>query len=997
MTLHRIEHAVVMDTDDVPGRGGYAVVGISRGVLQAERAFIAGNFGISDYLHDPKTENRIFYSSFRIPGGRHAFVRRFARGNELRRNNTQRRVVVHTLLLEEDVWEALHALPWLLLNASVRVEGAQSWDRLRADVPWVGYGAELPPLEWDDGDGATSGVVTKLNSRLGVIGTQLAGRAPEPRELIARVLSGLGSQTRVALPQDPGYEWVTMLAWSMLPRHDRDELAWTQHDTMNLSGVAFPLANTSAADFDPMKVRPEPFAEELVQMNTESEDSWLDLQGRTSRDRLTVRSPGELAKWMKWRDALIDLRDNIRVSDAQVVAYMEKLAATAEANRNASWIDGEEVLRLIWSNVPAAIAKGQTAEHAIQAWGSRLQRSGLGDVIFRAAPNKRWLSRAAEEVGADPLVSFFLAGAGEGPGSKAARAAIAEWLTSARVRDVDGVRLATLSFLLAADRSPALHPLLELLLESQAGLDALLEYLLRRQMGGVELIHAAVPIVLRRAAGTAGSAGWPSLGHVRSLRGQLSAGQTPGPTSAAGRTGFLRDVFVPRFDPSRVDSALARDVASVLRDDPPTFLRFAEKVTPEIRTELMKLVLQWVSTDPQGTLELARQVLVSLQKQEGGIETGGPLALALADAGEPAHIWFDVLLRIARLTDAQRDANATRDFVSMMERLRERPLDLAGAMERLVALPDRENEWAHDSLRALILLLRPAWRAGGNSFARALRMLIERAASVTPWKGIVTAYAEDLGEARPEDVSDLAVAFWMKVSPAEMLPLDARTVALLDAVEGSGRNRLVSYWSQPARLHSLPSCAATDRLLELVHSGGSVSYQLEMDLASREIAQGKASARTLNRLDVAASRISGAKPPGIVPGIDQYLGDADAATRMHRLLKLFASDELLPSVRYMLQTRVLPNEVTGLKRRDFRELRDAVREEELLALGVVVRFAYAVGARANRSTVKKFERIWSAHRRRDALDALEAGRRTRGARQWLARMAGVGEPSLLAR
>lgn len=967
MTLHRIEQALVLDTDDIPGRGGYGVVGISAGVKPAERAFIAGNFGISDYLHDPKTEDRIFYSVFRVPGGRHAFVRRFARGNELRRNNTQRRLVIHTLLLDDNVWNALYALPWLLLNASVRAVGTTQWELLRSEVPWVDDGAVLPPLEWDSGDGAASGVAAKLASRLTVIGNQLGSRAPEPRELLARVMTALGSQARVALPQDPGYEWVTMLAWSMLPRHDRDELAWTQHDSANLAGVAFPLSNAIAADFDPAHIPSELFARELVRMNTESEGSWLDLQERTSHNPLTVRKPAELDAWMKWRDALLKLRDNIHAPEKQVLAYMNRLAGVVRINPNATWIDGGEVLRLVWANVHAAMTDGTSAELAVTTWGERLRGSGLGEVIFRAAPSPRWLASASEDVGADPLVWFFLSGGGEDAESKPTRAALARWLIDAKVHDVNSARLTMLAFLIASDRSALLDPLLELLLETRTGLDALLDYLKRRQGGGLDLIHAAVPIVLRR-------------GHPSTLA-------------------FLRDVFAPRFETSRVDAPLARQIALVLRDDPPLFIRFAARVTPKVEADLMALVRQWVSGETERTLPLARLVLADLEKQEGRLEAAGPLALALAEAGEPARTWFGVVMRLAKMTDSQNDANAKREFLEMLRHLQGSQLDLGGAMEPLIAQLAAPGLWVHDSIRGLIMLLRPVWAKGESRFVNALLALMDRATRATAWEEIVITYAADHRKSRRADVSELATAFWIKVDPSQMESLDARTIDLLGFIEGAGVSRLAYHWSQASKLRSLPQCPASDRLLGLVHDRRrSVNHQVELDLALREIEQGVVKPPALNRLEAALAKLHGAKAASkFADEVDLYLGGDSPAARMIRLLDLLASDEILPSVRLVLQTKVLTKALKAMKRRHWIELRQAARDQDLLALGAVLRLAYATGARADRGTLESFERTWQVHRRDDALDALDAGRRARGPWQWIIRQVGFAEPSVLAR
>lgn len=903
MSVHRIDHAVVLDTDEIPGRGGYSVVGMSPRVSQAERAFIAGNFGISDYLHDPKTEERVFFSVFRVPGGRRALVRRFARGSELRRNNTQRRLVVHTLLLDEEVWNDLYALPWLLLNARLQYEGTSTPYRLSAEVPQLD---PLPALVWDSSDGAASNIAQKIASRLTVIGNQLAGRAPEPRDLLARVITALGSRTRVTLPQEPGYEWATLLAWSMLPRHDRDELAWTQHDATNLSGVTFPLANAVAFDFDAAQ-RPAAFAEELVRMSTESEESWLDLHERTSRDPLSVRRPNELDAWMRWRNALLRLRGDIRASEAEVVARMEELARTAGANPRASWMDAEEVLRLIWPNVPDAIAAGQTAEQAVLTWGRRLRRSGLGDVIFRAAPTKRWLARAAQDVGADPLVWFFLTGGGEDAASKETRAAIAEWLVSAQVRDVDPARAVMLAWMLATDRSPLLQPLVELLLERPRGLDALLDYLRRREGGGSDLVHAAAPVVLRR-------------NHPGTLE-------------------FLRDVFVPRFDRARVDASLAGEVAPVLRDEPASLARFLERLAPEV---------------------------------------AAPLAVALAQAGEPARTWFDVLLRVAQrgaaLQPAHGRAEGPPHIRELIAPLRAARLDLTGAMDRL--LPVLESERVDDSIRALILLLRPVW--GGSRFAEALIARIDHARTAAPWEEIVLAYAAD----RRENVSGVAAAFWVKVDPSQFDQLDPRTIALLDEIHGPGVRRLTHHWSK--RLRALPRGAAADRLLALVQGKG-VSYQVEMDLALRDIEQGVATPRTLNRLETAMARLHKSKAAHLFADeVEKYLGDGGAAPRLARLLELFASDEIQPTVRLVLQMHVLPKTLKAMKRRDWNELRTAAREDELLALGAVPPLAYTVGARAGARTAEELERVWRAHHRRDALDALAAGRGARSPWQWLA-------------
>ncbi|MGN6187078.1 MAG: hypothetical protein ACTHQM_25865 [Thermoanaerobaculia bacterium] len=884
MTLHRIEHAIVMDTDDVPGRGGYAVVGISPRVSPAERSFIASNFGISDYLHDPKTENRIFYSTFRIPGSeRRAFVRRFARGNELRRNNTQRRLVVHTLLLDENVWSELHALPWLLLNASIRLEGATQWNRLRAESPWIDDGSTLPALEWDSDDGATSNAWKRVTDRLALI------QHGEPNELLARMITALSQRARVALPQDMGWEWATMLAWSMLPRRDRDELAWTQHDSMNLSGIAFALANVPGGEFDPSHVQPAAFAHELVQMNVASDASWLDLQRRTNAHALSIRNASDLHEWGRWRNALLELQRHI--DDANVVERMTALARAAK-NPRAGWIDAEEVLRLIWTHVNSEVAATQ--------WGQRLRESGLAKIVFSAIPSKSWLSDAAKSVGADPLLWFFLSGGGEDESSSGTRAALAEWIVDTRPR-ISAERIAQLAYLLAKDYAPQLKALVEVLLDARDGLTALTRALDRHASGDVQLLHTAVPSLVNR----------PSANTLT----------------------FLRTVFVPRFDPKRIDVALARAIASALREDSDALATFLKRLPTEV---------------------------------------AGPVATGLAQTGEPASVWLDVLLRLARPIDETNDTNAARDFAEMIRALGVRNQQLDGAMPLLVDFI-RGNPRAREAIRAIVLMLRPVWNTDSR-FARALISLLKRAPNVIAWEEVVVAYANDARD----DVSELAAEWWMLVDPA----VATQSAALIDLVHGEPRLRLVSYWKD--RVKDLKPSMATDKLLALVQHT-SKSYDVERDLAVREIKLGTANAQTLNRLEAALFRIHG--PSGtrqFLTELDAFLGE-DNSTRATRALQLLASDDCHPSVKVALLQSVLPDVLRSLRGRDWDDVRKQTRDEELLSVGVVPRLAYAVGARASGRTIGEFEAVWKRSGRNDALDALQAGRATRGPLQWLAR------------
>ncbi|MEA2491683.1 MAG: hypothetical protein QOH21_3475 [Acidobacteriota bacterium] len=422
MTRYRLDHAVVMDTDDIPGRGGYAVVGISRGVAQAERLFVAENFGISDFLHDPQND-RTFYSFFRVPGGRHAFTRRFANGR--RRNGTQNRLFVHTLFFDDSLLQGVAALPWLLLEGNVRAEGSSGeWQPLRNEVPWVAADGALPVLEVELDDNVAEDVPRRLNARLALAAKDI----PNATAAVASVIGALRDQKRVLLPQGRGYEWLTLLAWSMLPRRDREELAWTQHDPLNVTGVVFYLANAvnPAGEGVALDRSAPPLATRLVQRNTASPASWRELHGTAAHYGLTIRRADTLEACLAHRDALRDVTERLGeavprsssgssefLGDAgarrgtprnseepeELLQKLKQLADTGRRLHGQPCFEGESILELVWKNVT-----GQDPDR----WPLLLRDSGLAEVLFRDGIDRRWIDRAAAAARESPRAWFGL-------------------------------------------------------------------------------------------------------------------------------------------------------------------------------------------------------------------------------------------------------------------------------------------------------------------------------------------------------------------------------------------------------------------------------------------------------------------------------------------------------------------------------------------------------------------------------------------------------------
>ncbi|MFP5247162.1 MAG: hypothetical protein ACLGH0_10750, partial [Thermoanaerobaculia bacterium] len=327
--IHTIEHVLVMDTDDLPGRGGYGVVGISPGVTPAERAFAADNFGISDYLHDPQND-RLFFSVLRVPGGRRALVRRFANG--LRRNGTQNRLFVHTLFLDDATYAAVHGLPWLLDEA------------LTTDRDALLRDPAFPALRWTE-DAAPP--VQRFQSRMKQVERWLAQAGlgnVTATDAIAAVIAGFQAGRRVILPQGRLYEQLTLLAWSMLPMRDREQFAWTQHDAQNLA-VPFELANAVLPATIDVARGATDTARWIVAMNTTSEESWHEFHEKAIRCELTARGE-DLAGWRKWRAALAGVQEKLDTNE--LAGRLAALAKAADPRKREPWVDGFEVLQMLW-------------------------------------------------------------------------------------------------------------------------------------------------------------------------------------------------------------------------------------------------------------------------------------------------------------------------------------------------------------------------------------------------------------------------------------------------------------------------------------------------------------------------------------------------------------------------------------------------------------------------------------------------------------------------
>ena len=803
---YRLDHAVVMDTDDIPGRGGYAVVGISRGVAQAERLFVAQNFGISDFLHDPQND-RTFYSFFRVPGGRHAFTRRFANGR--RRNGTQNRLFVHTIFFDDVLFDGLAGLPWLLLEGNVRAEGTDAaFQPLRNDVPWVAPDGVLPALELEIDAAVAEDVPRRLNARLALAGKDVEN-APAA---VAATIGALRDRKRVLLPQGRGAEWLTLLAWSMLPRRDREELAWTQHDTLNISGVTFHLANAVNPAAEPgaavaLDRAAAPVATRIVQRNTASVAEWREFHQTAEQYGLSIRRSEVLEACFTHRDAIHEVRVNLGAPEAMLREHLKRLAATGKSLRGQACFEGEGILTLLWSHIAAQ----EPVDVAIDRWAALLRDSGLAEVVFRDAPDRRWLDRAAVEGGADVLVDFLFRATEGVAGVEATRNALAEWVTAGGARGVEGMRMARLVVRAYADRSAS-----------------------RREM---------------------------------------------------------------------------------------------------------------------------------LQQFLGN-------GLAAATAGAPPRVWFALLVQLAGELDAADDAADARAFVEAVRRL-PAAKKMDGTIEPLLDVLDQPNLRVGSSMRALLLLARPAWTP---RVVPVVAKLVGRTySSAADWAETVTALAHDHG--KTAEVSDLVAQFWMKVAPEDVPRLPAGSVDAIAHVQGADRRALVDTWR--TRIRRLPEgeSGVPDRLLAALFTNDA---DVRAPLAWRRIEQGTADEATLNALDAALYQQQGPRYTAeMASAIAKFVGESGRAARVRGLCKLLRSPHVLPTVKRVIETNVLPQALQPFREGDWNELAQA-RDEELFCRGAAtLMIAFQLGANADDTAVSQYERACRTQRRNDAAASLAAGRRSR--------------------
>ncbi len=960
MTILPIDQALVMDTDDIPGRGGYAVVGLSADVRQAERVFVAQNLGISDFLHDRRND-RVFYSFFGIPNGRWAFVRRYPRG--FRRGETQNRVFVHTLFIDETIFAALGGLPWILVESRFRDEGEEEFRPLTLGAAPPPENAVLPRLECllPDGDPAEA-AVERLAFRLSLVNKQLleAGATQPGEAAVGAVIAALASNDRVLLPQGELFEQLTLLAWSMLPFSDRESLAWTQHDSSGISGVHFAVANTpqpasalaedpsaylvditsDATDYQRTRDYTIP-SRRVVALNTSSAKDYRDFHERARS--YTIRD-GELLEWLGYETALQKARSNVEESEETVRGLLSELMTAAGQDSRRRWEAPDEALDIVWDYIIRAITAGSNRLAVARQFGSMVKGFGGTRVLFRDPPRMEWLQRMAARAGLSAVTVFFMASTDAAAESVRARGVLFEWLLQAKHLqsvEIGGDVLMAVTSKAMEDRSAASRPLLRWLLESDSGLDALREWICAR--GDRLLLAEATAVALEQ--------------KERATR-------------------YAAAVLLPYVEQRPKDVADLGDLigtaATYLRADAGAFMRLLAPLDSERVSRLAGRVLEWLENEPR-TMRATASALLQQQGSRLPSAQQASLCFALAEGGETAGVWLPALLRMAEGTDRRGDSQGSERLATRIDRLTSSALDLRGAMDSVVS--DLKRALAEDlalgiCTRAALMLVRPVWRSS-TEFLELLTAVMRRSPADQDTEPLFLAAVRSSRE-QGRDTTALIASFWQAVEARNVAMLREQTVTVIGDLDSSSRAALAKAWS--SRIAALPNSVRSDQLVQALMqtAAGADARELRVQLARNKIAARTADIRTLNQLESDLRR----KPRGqydqwMKAEISKY---AESSTRDEAVLRLFGLLEQKSAnqtLKLFIETKALPELLTALSRRELNSLVERMTALALRNPLVPLLLANAVARAGSDLTRSKFIQRCKAARRHDAIIRLD--------------------------
>lgn len=936
----RIEHALVMDTDHLPGGGGYSVAAVSPEVNEAERVFVAENFGISDFLHDPRNE-RVYYSIFHVLGGRMAFVRRFANGT--RRNGVQSRLFVHTLFIGDELLQQLAYLPWLLLDRPLRFSKTEIF--LDSNPKPLLTDALFPAIEWD-------GILPKkeafdilaenrykpLEKRFRQ-DEELA--AFDPARVVAASLDRIGRGLRVVLPQGSVYEQLSMVIWSMLPPADRMQLAWTQHESAN-TAITFAIANMPAPnevmDFTAL---PSQASREVVASSTRSAGEWSEMQSAMVRYSISLRTQ-DVQSWLRWRDARQTLLDDSSTDREVRIADLQELAGSVRLDRHDRWVNELEVLGFLLTLVSRGKKSDETLVQAAQRFSEIFEASGIAGVVFRVPPPAELLDEHEEALGTAAIVECFVRGSERVPGAAVTRAAVARWLlVPGRAGRIELPILGRFVERLAIDGSEYVKPLLQHIVARPHGLRELATVLPPQKEGIGDAVLTAVVLGIQR-----------------------DSPDTPA---------FIHDMLLPQLDRSaalrgRISANEAASIGEGLRTSPDDFAAFSSRMPPAIASSLVSAAESWLMTEGRAALPLARAILTAAIRAELTGVAVVELALLAAQFGETPTLWLPAALDFAGRLDDRGDGAASEQFLRRLDALGQQPVKgNADALRQFVsALRQRVAQGARAGVctRALVRFTRP-WSDAG-SLADALQLAIANGAARAPeWSDVVSELV-----AAPGAVSSrLLTTYWERTGAGEFGAVPPALIEALQTLGPEARERVVLRWLP--LLRSLPDGGGASRFFDVL---AAIAHDHRPAIAFErswyEIEHDRGSADTLARID-GVLRDDG-KPAeralrdAITRIMDRMPAAPDRAAWLVRVAAVL--NTTAPSTRRIIERQHLSKELSLMEPHQWTAFLSEAGDDVFAQGYVLLTVAYELAvSNVGGDAVRNFERRC---RNRDRFDAL---------------------------
>jgi hypothetical protein len=936
----RIEHALVMDTDHLRGGGGYSVAAVSGGVKEAERVFVAENFGISDFLHDP-TNKRVYFSIFHVPGGRLAFVRRFAHGT--RRNGVQSRLFVHTLFIDDELLPQLAYLPWLLLDRPLRLGNTEIF--LDSNPEPLRIDGTFPAIEWDGNLSKTDAFEALAKNRFEPIEKRFRQdeelAAFNPASVVAAGLDAIARGGRVVLPQGSIYEQLSMVIWSMLPPADRMQVGWTQHESAN-TAISFAIANAPAPDevMDFTAV-PSQSSMQVVTSSTRSAEAWIDMQAAMARYAISLRTK-DVESWLRFRDARQKLLEGSSTDRNVLIANLREVADSVRLDRRDRWVNEMEVLRFLFQFVKQAKTSAEKPEQAVTRFSEMFEASGIADVVFRVPPPDDLLDEHAESLSTAAIVECFVRGSERVPGAAATRAAVAAWLLDAhRADNVEIPILGRFVERLALDGSQYLKPLLQHIVARPRGLRELGEVLPPRKDGIGDAVLTAVMLGI----------------------------QSDNDDTAA----FIHDLLLPQLDRNvslrgRISAGQAAAIGGALRNAPDDFAEFASRMLAEVASSLVSAAESWLMSERRAALPLARAILMTANR---AMLPGVPvdeLALRAAECGEAPTIWLPAVLDLAGRLDDRGDPSTSQQFRERLARLGEPSAkNNADALRQFVlSLRERAAQRASAGvcMRTLVRFTRP-W-TDPTPLAEAVQIAIANgAARATQWSDIVADLIAIPGAAS----SLLLTTYWERTGAGEFGAVQPALIEALPSLGAKGRERVVSRWLP--LLRTVPDGGGAAHFFDTLTAIASEDRRpkIAIQRSWHEIEHDRADAYTLARLDAALRDEGEPAEDGLRQAIKRIIERKPAATDRAAWLVHVTANLMTtpPSTRRIIERHFLSKELRRIEAEQWPEFLTAAGDDVLVHGNVRVTVAYELALSSADEAVRRMQR---RYRNSDHVDAL---------------------------